>query len=314
MIDKKLKWICENLLVAFYPLIAKQTNMAQTSNTGVFTQVLNWFFGSDDEVHEPRRILATGKWRKFQTRRLLLEAALKHPITALSQEDEGKLQAKCAFDIMLKQGYIGGKVTQPAYCLFVGAGRGSTQFTIVNMNGEVENAYNVETGYPKEGEPDIELLRKTALDIFTQYSSTIQLIVGFDSIFHVLKVDCPVVPDKGALPERIETTGQDFLKLGYLTDLYENTPMIAVRNFVDRTGEARKISFATGKELLIDLGSGNANLVDPKTGRQIATYELPADWMTNDESLLEVASSLQKLLYEANEYDAMTSEDESDEE
>ena len=296
------------------PLRTKQTIMAQTSNPSVFTQLLNLFFGSVDEVHEPRRILATGKWRKFQTRRLLLEAALKHPITALSQEDEGKLQAQCAFDIMLKQGYISGNVTQPAYCLFAGAGRGSTQFTIVNMNGEVENAYNVETGYPKEGEPDIELLRKTALEIFTRYSSTIQFIVGFDSIFHVLKVDCPVVPDKGALPEKIETTGQDFLKLGYLTDLYENTPMIAVRNFVDRTGEARKISFATGKELLIDLGSGNANLVDPKTGRQIATYELPADWMTNDESLLEVASSLQKLLYEANEYDAMTSEDESDEE
>ena len=193
------------------PLLpAKQTIMAQTSNIGVFTQLLNWFFGPDDEVHEPRRILATGKWREFQTRRLLLEAALKHPITALSQEDEGKLQAKCAFDIMLKQGYINEKTPDHANFLFVGAGRGSTQFTILNPYGEVENAYNVETGYPKEGEPDIELLRKTALEIFTQYSSTIQLIVGFDSLFHVLKVDCPVVSDKGALPERIETTGKDF--------------------------------------------------------------------------------------------------------
>ena len=291
----------------------KQTIMAQTSKSSVFTQLLNWFFGSVDELHEPRRILATGKWRKFQTRRLLLEAALKHPITALSQEDEGKLQAQCAFDIMLKQGYIGGKVTQPAYCLFVGAGRGSTQFTIVNMNGEVENAYNVETGYPKEGEPDIELLRKTALEIFTRYSSTIQFIVGFDSIFHVLKVDCPVVPDKSALPASIPTTGKDFLKLGYLTELYQNTPMIVVRNFVDRDGESRKISFATGRELLIDLGTGNANLVDPKTGRQLNTIELPGDWMTNDDGLLVVASSLKQLLMEADEFDEMTGESEEQE-
>ena len=288
--------------------------MAQTSNPGIFTQFCKWIFGIEDEVYEPRRILATGKWREFQTRRLLLEAALKHPITELSQEDEGKLQAKCAFDLMTKQGYISKKEGEDTYFLFIGAGRGSTQFTILNPAGEVEKAFNVETGYPKDGEPNIELLRKTALEIFRQYSSTIQLIVGFDSIFHVLKHDCSVIEDNGALPEKIVTTGQNFLKLGYLTDLYENTPMIVVRNFVDKTGEARKISFATGKELLIDLGSGNANLIDPKTGRQISTFELPGDWMTNDESLLDVAASLQKLLYDADEYDAMTREDESDEE
>jgi len=290
--------------------------MAQTSNTGVFTQLMNWFFGSDDEFREPRRILATGKWREFQTRRLLLEAALKHPVTPLSQEDEGKLQAKCAFDIMLKQAYINDTAQEHVNYLFVGAGRGSTQFTILNPYGEVENAYNVKTGYPKDGEPDIELLRKTALEIFTQYSSTIQFIVGFDSIFHVLKQDCPVVPDKSALPASIPTTGKDFLKLGYLTDLYENTPMIVVRNFVDKDGESRKISFATGRELLIDLGTGNANLVDPRSGRQLNTIELPGDWMTNDEGLLAVASSLKQLLMEADEFDEMTSEseEESDEE
>jgi hypothetical protein len=64
----------------------------------------------------------------------------------------------------------------------------------------------------------------------------------------------------------------------------------------------RKISFATGDHLLIDLGSGNANLVDPKTGQQILTKELPSDWMTNDESLITVGEYLEELLHAANEY------------
>ena len=60
-----------------------------SQSTSILEQIWNYFF--HDEPSEPRRILATGKWREFSTRKLLLEAALKHPITCLSQDDEVRL-------------------------------------------------------------------------------------------------------------------------------------------------------------------------------------------------------------------------------
>ena len=289
-----------------------------TNNTGIFTQLLNWFFG-DDSDHESdtvisRRILCTGKWREFETRRILLEAALRHPVTALSQEREGTLQSQCACEIMFNQGYFDERCsTNGEYTLYIGAGRGSTQMTVRDHNGQFVEAFNVETGYPRDGSPNIDLLRETALKVYERYADNIKFITGFDSIYHVLKKECPVIPDEGALPAQVTTTGANFKMLGYLTDLYENTPMIVVRNFVTRDGELRKISFATGHELMIDLGSGNANLVDPCNGRQLANRELPGDWMTNDESLLSVSKALRELLDEADEFDAMEEEEDSSE-
>ena len=287
--------------------------MSSNTFSQTFRQLYEWLFNIPDSSSDPRRILATGKWRQFETRRILLEAALNHPVTCLTQEEEGKLQALCAFNIMESQGYISENDEKEFY-LFIGAGRGSTQMTVMNYDGEVVQAFNIETGYPKEGSPNIGLLRETALKVFEIYADNINLIVGFDSIYHVLKHDCPVVPDEGALPVKVTTNGGDFLKLGYLTDLYKNTPMIVVRNFITRDGELRKISFATGSDLLIDLGSGNANLVDPVSGQQLSNRELPSDWMTNDESLLEVASSLHSLLNDAEEFDAMPNDTDSESE
>ena len=287
-----------------------------TNPTGIFAQVYDFLFGSGSEPEtEPRRILCTGKWREFNSRRALLQAALNHPVTALSQEDEGILQAQCAHAIMKEEGYINPRCEDSVF-LYLGAGRGSTQFTLLDEDGEYVNAFNVETGYPKGGEPDIGLLRDTAAQIHEAFGDSVELIVGFDSIFHVLKKTRPVVQDETALADATPTTGKDFIDLGYLTDLYPDTDMFVVRNFLTSNGNMRKISFATGDELFIDLGSGNANLVDPITGQQLETRELPADWMTNDDSLLAVSKVLRELLNAADhaENDSSSEEEETDSE
>lgn len=288
-----------------------------TNSTGIFTQVYDFLFGSFNEQDSaPRRILCTGKWREFNSRRALLQATLNHPVTALSQEDEGILQAQCAHAIMKQEGYINPR-SEDSVFLYLGAGRGSTQFTVLDEDGEYVNAFNVETGYPKGGEPNIELLRKSAAEVYDAFGDSVELIVGFDSIFHVLKKTRPVVKDESALDDATPTTGKDFTELGYLTDLYPNTDMFVVRNFITADGNMRKITFATGDELLIDLGSGNANLIDPTTGQQLETRELPADWMTNDDSLLEVSNALRTLLDAANRAesdDGSSEEEETDSE
>lgn len=281
-----------------------------TSDTGIIAKLLNMLFGNDNTTNDKtvisRRILCTGKWREFNMRRLLLQAVLGHPVTTLTQEQEGILQSECACDIMFNQGYFDECCnSEGEYTLYIGAGRGSTQMTVRNHKGGFVEAFNVETGYPRDGSPNIELLRATALKVYERYADNIKFITGFDSIYHVLKKKCPVIPDESVLPSEITTTGADFNMLGYITNLYENTPMIVIRNFITRDGGVRKISFATGHDLMIDLGTGNANLVEPSNGRQLATRELPGDWMTNDESLLIVSKAVSELLEEADEYDSM---------
>jgi len=268
--------------------------------SALLSYLYNLLFGPCQTTLQSRRILCTGKWRQFDNRRQELEFLLKNPVTALTQLEEGQFQAKCGHSILFHEGLLPPISDSADDCyLYLGAGRGSTQFTVLDFDGNVINAYNVETGYPKGGSPDIELLRKTATQLHENYGSRIKMIMGFDSIYHVLKKTTPVVADESALPIEVMTTGSDFLELGYLCDLYANTPMLVVRNFLLKDGTMRKITFATGDDLLIDLGSGNANLVDPITGTQVMTIELPADWMTNDESLAKVANGMEQLLDEA---------------
>lgn len=250
----------------------------------------------DDEI----RILATGKWRDNETHIPFLESMINSKITILSQEDEGKYQAQCAHSLMCQQGLLPIQKNKgdDDLFLYVGSGRGSTQFTLLNLEGELVKAINIPTGYPKDGEPDIDILQAYSEQMVRDYGEKrVKFILAFGSIFHVLREkNSPVVPDNTDLPIAIATTTNDFSDLGYFTDLYIDTPMLVVRNFVMKDGTERKISFATGDKPMIDLGTGSANLVDPKTGRQIESVELPSDWMTNDKSLTEVGEGLQKLI------------------
>jgi len=251
-------------------------------------------------------ILCTGKWRENDEKRQKLERLINNEVTILTQHEEGEKQAQCAHAIMSLQGLLPTEENEDSddeeLYLYLGAGRGSTQFTITNIDGCVIDSINVETGYPKSGSPNIALLRECVNEININYGKRIKFILGFDSLFHVLKKKCPVVPDSGDLPTEVTTTGSDFSELGYLTDLYSDVPMLVVRNFRMKDGTMRKITFATGTKLLIDLGTGNANLVDPYTGRQIKTIELSNDWMTNDGSLKNIADNIKELMAVAKTY------------
>ena len=251
-------------------------------------------------------ILCTGKWRENDEKRLKLERLINNEVTILTQHEEGEKQAQCAHALMCLQGLLPTEENEDSddeeLYLYLGAGRGSTQFTITNIDGVVIDSINVETGYPKSGSPNIALLRECVNEININYGKRIKFILGFDSLFHVLKKKCPVVPDSGDLPTEVTTTGSDFSELGYLTDLYSDVPMLVVRNFRMKDGTMRKITFATGTKLLIDLGTGNANLVDPYTGRQIKTIELSNDWMTNDGSLKNIADNIKELMVVAKTY------------
>ena len=62
--------------------------------------------------------------------------------------------------------------------------------------------------------------------------------------------------------------------------------MIVFRNVITTDGIMRKPTFITGKDTAIDGGSGKWALVDPDTGNQIESFELP-DEFTGDEEKLE---------------------------
>ena len=258
----------------------------------LFSKLFNYLFDTTVVPKTaPTRILATGKWRQYELRTLFMKSVLGHPVTILSQSDEGEYQAKCAHAMMNRQGYIS-HIDNKLY-LYVGAGRGSIQFTVLDSDGNFMQSFNSQHGYPKEGEANIEKFNSVAGEVYRIYPE-IELIVGYDSIYHHLKDKCPVIPDKGELPLTITTTCEDFAALGYLTE-YKKTKMIVVRNF--KIGdEMCKITFVTGDDLVIDLGTGKASLVDPDTGIQLENRELPNDWMTDDGALVEVSNIVRSLL------------------
>lgn len=254
------------------------------------TKLYNWVFGY---TPPQRRILCTGDWRTFDKIDKFQEL-LGRNVEVISQEKEAELQSFSAYEFMNEVGYFD-DYESDNLILFVGAGRGSSQFSLRNMDGALIEIF-MGSGYPKKGDPNYDELKEIGNRIFEKYGDNIKIIIGFDSIYHALKKTCPVLEDGGYLPDEIETTGIDFMDLNYLTSHYLNTPMLVVRNFKMPNNEECKITFCTGTDPMIDLGSGKVSLVDPCNGFQMKNIDLPEDWQTNDESLNQVVHSLNVLL------------------
>ena len=92
-------------------------------------------------------IFATGDWRKQPALVKRLSDALNTPIHVVSQENEGQNQATNAHAILKADGYIEshadeyydqnptGEQKPPVY-VYIGAGRGSLQASVLNEDGE----------------------------------------------------------------------------------------------------------------------------------------------------------------------------------
>lgn len=261
----------------------------------------------------PLQVVATGDWRKnhqdkdsaFQRLKNELVSYFwsSYDLSIIPQSEEGSLAAKCAHRYMDLNGFIDdafdsstGPDEQRIHnmlFLYVGAGRGSTQITLIDSVGEVVAVFKG-PGYPRSGESPVEKLSEICDTIKQDYGDRIVSIFGYDSIYHVLKKNSPVIGDGDKLPEQITTTGADFCELGYLAAHFRDVPMIVFRNFV-LFGQARKITFLQGTQPMVDLGTGEAKLVDPSTGVQIKMTQLPSDWATNEESFREVVDIIKTI-------------------
>ena len=267
-------------------------------------------------------VVATGDWRinieDAESRYNKLKNKLPEylNLSFIPQKDEGIKGAQCAHRYMVIQGYIDELIKnsesvfdEPLF-LYIGAGRGSTQITLLKMDGTTLAVFKG-PGYPKNGDSPNIALNLICEDIKRVHDGSILGIFGYDSIFHVLKSECPVVKDESLLPEAITTTGNDFEKLGYLVTQFPSVPMLVFRNFKTKDNIMRKATFLDGDELKIDLGSGEAKLTDTSNGQQISVVDLPEDWKTNEESLDKVASILDDMAHYSEEN---IDEDEDEEE
>lgn len=181
--------------------------------------------------------------------------------------------------------------------LFVGAGRGSTQMTIINLdNHNIVKIFRT-SGFPMKEEPDWQKLKTTAKEVADWADGSICFIAGFDAIFHILKTTgAPIIPDFGKLPDKITTRGRDFDELGFLTEHFKNVPMIVFRNVCTSDGLSRKVSFVIGDEVAVDGGSGKWSIISPSTGSQLEYMDLPKDWKDNEERLPEIAQKFYAMM------------------
>ena len=222
----------------------------------------------------PLQVVATGDWRKnhedkdspFQRLKNELVSYFwsSYDLSILPQSEEGSLAAKCAHRYMDLNGYIDFSSKdvplEDRLFLYIGSGRGSTQITLIDSLGEVVAMFKG-PGYPRSGESPVEILSKICDTIKNEYGDKIVSIFGYDSIYHILKENSPVIPDGGELPDEITTTGADFCELGYLATHFKDVPMIVFRNFV-LFRQARKITFLQGTKPMVDLGTGEAKLLE----------------------------------------------------
>jgi hypothetical protein len=240
------------------------------------------------------QVFATGNWRKSPGKIDKLNVLLgnKWNVQLLSQKDEAIGQAKSAYTLM-KKGHVLDNIKDDSLVLFMGAGRGSTQVVLMDMSG---NVYDIKMGpgYSKNGPPPVEELRKLFMELSDV--SGLDLVVAFDSFYHICKSSCPVVPDEDYLPTSVTTTCNDFSDaLEILPDNWSNIPMIVVRNFkVVGLDDLCKIGHLTTFEKgngIYDLGSGRVAVTDPLNGTFRYEALLPDNWDTSndDEVLLAIA-------------------------
>lgn len=238
-------------------------------------------------------VFATGLWRKkpewFDRLQVLLGDKFK--LTLLTQEDEAIKQANCARVMM--SNLI--DLDDGQHVLFMGAGRGSTQFVLMTPSGDVVEI-KLGSGYPKGGPPPVGELTNLLAELSRGHCDSVGLVVAFDSFYHICKTSCPVVPDSEYLPESVVTTCSDFADaLDILPASWADKPMIVVRNFkVTVRDDLCKIGHLTtfkSGDGRFDLGSGRVAVVNPLNGQVLYGAELPAGWI-DDESSLPVIADL----------------------
>ena len=98
---------------------------------------ISWFFGYDSSTPNTlpeRSIFCTGKWRDNSDAVSALELQLKRSVTVVTHDQEAEWQAKFAHKLMVEQGYVDQYPDHLLY-LYLGAGRGSTQFNSTECRG-----------------------------------------------------------------------------------------------------------------------------------------------------------------------------------
>ena len=251
-------------------------------------------------------IFATGDWRKQPALVKRLSDALNTPIHVMSQKNEGQNQATNAHAILKADGYVESHADeyydlnptgeqQPPVYVYIGAGRGSLQASVLNEDGAVLKVFKA-AGFPKlaEGETrSFDNVTEVRNAIEAEFPGRVCLIFCFDAMFYQARdtLELPVLPDKAALCDW--TTGgegdllnitaeADCASMGFLQD--STAPIIFVRNFLTKNGMMRKIHMLPGEsgEYAIDLGSGKFAVVETATGKQETNITLPDSYATDD--------------------------------
>ena len=210
-------------------------------------------------------VVATGVWRKEGKKFADLQKEIGCSIQLLAQKDEAEYAAKCAFGIVQTK-----DLAKSGLTLFVEAGRGSTQFTLMDSSGNIVSNTGAD-GFPSDAS---QLTYKDKNDKLAELISDplikarIELVVAFGSLWYIYKKN-GALTDKAELPGVVKTKGKDFKLPGNdpfdLAKTFEDTPMLMIRNVVAE-GSLRKITWGGGLGLpanFVDLGSGKAALTDP---------------------------------------------------
>ena len=238
---------------------------------------------------KPPPIIATGKWRDNPNLTAALAKELNQSVRILQQAEEGLLSAQSAHAIVRDAKILENR-PDIKFVLYVETGRGSTQMTVLDRNGQKEAQALSKTGISELGDKADQLAK------LNDFKANIGLLVMYGSYHHQMKEAGAVVPDEDYLSveslrpakryltmiqdhnfEQPEDQAKDQKQpkvdkpsLTFVPEwVNDSCYMLVIRNV--RIGDKlRKPSWGTQQPgPFVDLGSGKAALTDPKSGTVI---------------------------------------------
>jgi hypothetical protein len=269
-----------------------------------FKPIVSLLLGPLKDTHSMIVTKGTGDWRANPKQLEIFNEHFNGEVQILMSPEETEFEARSVIAAVML-GVTGSLpmrmwnwfmsfVTNPTTEFIVtaiGSGRGSSQYstwrvTVSYLTGKVESAEMIHksksSGFPKSGEPNFDDMRASLSE---HVGLKPDFVLMWGAAYYV--ANSSKFSDKGDFgPEMMNTlpTGQAFQKELPFLDLFNQTPVLALRNLKTASGDFKpgwgsglEIPDGFFPEVYGDLGSGKYNLVEISNGKVLATCDVSVD-------------------------------------
>ena len=247
-----------------------------------------------------KSVIASPEWSEKQSNLFHIQSTLKMKVDAQDEKEYSVYQSKYLFSKLINNHKDG-----DSYSLFADFASDYTQFTVLDNDGEESRVFKFPFGFSFEKSLFFYEVTET---IFEEFPNQISHIVCFGILYDSLTIvnrdseygseQYPLAsvyshPDK---EHPFQTYGSDYIHLGFLSSSFMSTPMmvVSINSFKDKiTPQVTSPSC-----YYMELTKEKLYLIESNSNLTIEKFDLPLDWMTNIESLVDITYKMTQMTWE----------------